>query len=98
MKKTPEENELTTGQDLPAPICSAVVDLRDWRAFRISRGLTQEAAAELLGFARPYIGRVETGAANAGWEFAAAIVETFGVSVKVGKFIISQNNPLPRRP
>jgi DNA-binding XRE family transcriptional regulator len=91
MKKPPEENQLTTGQGLPAPVCSAVVDIRDWREFRISRGLTQEAAEEALGFSRPYIARVEIGAANAGWEFAAAIVETFGVSVKVGKFIISQN-------
>lgn len=79
------------GQGLPAPVCSAVVDIRDWRDFRISRGLTQEAAAEEIGFSRSYIARVETGDANAGWEFAAAIVETFGVSVKVGKFIISQN-------
>ena len=92
MEKSPEENELTVGQRLPAPICSAVVDIRDWREFRISRGLTQESAAVALGFSRPYIARVEIGNANAGWEFAAAIVETFGVSVKVGKFIISQND------
>jgi transcriptional regulator with XRE-family HTH domain len=71
---------------------TSVIDIREWREFRVSRGLTQEAAAAALGFSRSHIARVEIGDKNAGWEFAAAIVETFGVSVKIGNFIISQNN------
>lgn len=73
---------------------TSVVEIRKWREFRVSRGLTQEAAAAALGFSRTHIAYVEIDRKNAGWEFAAAIVETFGVSVKVGKFIISQNNEI----
>lgn len=64
----------------PSPSLTAIL-AANLRAFRKSRGLSQEQLAELCGLHRTYIGSVERQERNVTLSTLEVLAETLGVSV-----------------
>jgi transcriptional regulator with XRE-family HTH domain len=64
------------------------------RELRTSRGLTQEALAERVGFRASYFSQIENGAKGATLETLAAIAAALGITLS--ELFLGVDQPLPR--
>ena len=64
------------------------------RAYRLERGISQEAFAELMGVHRTYMGGVERGERNLTLKSVERIAEKLGVEVEVEELLDSRRDNL----